>query len=88
MNLPSDNNDRVLFSISERRSSRPRTSIPRQPQRVMVELTMSEAEAVSALLNGLGWGPVDSVRAIVSARNRHGQAITVRKEVGNADKAA
>jgi len=36
----------------------------------MVEFPEAEADALSALLNGLGWGRIDRVKELVSARER------------------
>lgn len=54
--------------------------------RVMVEFTSAEADAVSAFLNGLGWGHVDAVREIVSAREKLDRAIRI--EQNEADRRA
>lgn|GEM_PF-6363018 len=39
-------------------------------RRIMVEFPEAEADALSALLNGLGWGRIDRVKELVSARER------------------
>jgi hypothetical protein len=43
----------------------------------MVELPPDEAQALSALLNGLGWGPIDRTKELVRARKRIDQALKV-----------
>jgi hypothetical protein len=45
----------------------------------MVEFTQAEAEAVNHFLSGLGWGDVDAVREIVSARRRIATAIKIER---------